>query len=91
MVGGKVVKISVCDTGSHHGHVLIKVEEDTETCCIYVKNERYDGEHLVSDAMCLGDTVWWQQDAALWTSPSLDFEDKRLEKIGWSFKGDKLL
>jgi hypothetical protein len=46
--------------------------------CVRVKNE--------ADMPNVGDLIWWQSGKVYWTPEDKRFEDKALEKIGYSFR-----
>lgn len=74
-VGGKVVETIVLED-----RVWVNTRDRTygDECAIYV--ERTPESRAISE----GDSLWWQSGWAFWTPRNGAFEDRRLNRIGFS-------
>ena len=76
MVGGVVIEIILLAD-----RVWIDCRDRAHTCstcAIYVER------NADSEAIRVGDSVWWQGTFAFWTPTSHEFEDRKIERIGFS-------
>jgi hypothetical protein len=72
-VGGKVVETIVLAD-----KVWVNADDQGDKCAIYV--ERTPESRTISE----GDSLWWHGHAAFWTPSNHAFEDRRLNRVGFS-------
>jgi hypothetical protein len=74
-VGGTV--INVYDEESRRRITVRDEPPYSDVTSIYVR--------LTKDVIKPGDIVWWQGEWALWTPKTGEFEDRKIQRIGYSF------
>lgn len=78
MVGGKVIEIIKLED-----RIWLNCQDDwppkhPDQCAIYVKR------NADSEAVAVGDGLWWQGGYAMWTPTDRRFVDRKIPRIGFS-------
>lgn len=75
MVGGTVIETIILED-----KVWVNCKDKTykDTCAIYVERNKD------SEAIRVGDSIWWQGGYAMWTPQSREFADRKIERRGYS-------
>src|SRR4030095_14596049 len=75
MIGGIVIEIIRLED-----RIWVNAKNRTynETCAIYIECNRD------SEAIRVGDSIWWQGQYAMWTPQTGEFKDRKIPRIGFS-------